>query len=104
GTDAEAVNREILAGLENGLGAIRLGVGANGVPVADLPTAVRGLLFELAPLALSAGADIAAAATALYGVLDGYSAEQLDRADIRVSLGAAPLTGAFSGDADTDLA
>jgi len=104
GADAEAVNREILAGLENGLSAVRLGVGANGVAVADLPAAVRGLLFELAPLALSAGADVAEAAATLYGVLDGYTAEQLNRADIQISLGAAPLTSAFAGAPDIDLA
>ncbi|WP_067854923.1 methylmalonyl-CoA mutase family protein [Nocardia shimofusensis] len=102
GADAEAVNREILAGLENGLSAIRLGVGANGVPVADLPTAVRGLLFELAPLALSAGVDITEAAAQLLGALDAYQVE--DRAGIEIGLGAGPLTSAFAGASDTDLA
>lgn len=102
GADAEAVNREILAGLENGLSAIRLGVGANGVPVADLPAAVRGLLFELAPLALSAGADVAEAAAQLFAVLDGYTVD--DRAGIEIALGAGPLTSSFTGAADADLA
>src|SRR5690606_21204462 len=58
----------------------------------------------LAPLALSAGADVAEAAATLYGVLDGYTAEQLNRADIQISLGAAPLTSAFAGAPDIDLA
>lgn len=102
GTDAAAVNREILAGLENGLSAIRLNVGAHGVPVADLPTALRGLLFELAPLALSARADVTEAATQLYAVLDAYDVD--DRAAVRIGLGAAPLTSAVAVAYDADLA
>ncbi|WP_051027141.1 methylmalonyl-CoA mutase family protein [Nocardia higoensis] len=102
GTDAEAVNREILAGLENGLSAIRLTVGGNGVPVADLPTALRGLLFELAPLALSARADVTEAAAQLYALLDAYTVD--DRTAIRIGLGAAPLTSAVAAAYDADLA
>ncbi|WP_280474274.1 methylmalonyl-CoA mutase family protein [Nocardia asiatica] len=93
--DAAAANREILSGLENGLSAIWLGAGERGVPVADLPAALAGLLFELAPLTLDAGGDVAAAAAQVFTVLDGYPAP--DRADIRISLGAAPLTSQFAG-------
>src|SRR6266568_2808643 len=57
GPDAAAANEEILAGLDNGLSAVWLGVGERGVPVEQLPRALNGLLFELAPLALDAGAD-----------------------------------------------
>ena len=101
GSDAAAVNEEILGALENGVGAVWLGVGERGVPVADLPRAVRGLLFELAPLTLDAGAEASAAAEQLFAVLDGY--EAAERADIRVSLGASPLTSLFNGTAHTDL-
>ncbi|WP_174186157.1 methylmalonyl-CoA mutase family protein [Nocardia barduliensis] len=93
--DAAAANWEILAGLENGLSAIWLGAGERGVPVADLPAALAGLLFELAPLTLDAGGDVADAAAQVFTVLDGYAAP--DRADIRISLGAAPLTSKFAG-------
>ncbi|WP_280493412.1 methylmalonyl-CoA mutase family protein [Nocardia asiatica] len=93
--DAAAANREILSGLENGLSAIWLGAGERGVPVADLPAALAGLLFELAPLTLDAGGDVAEAAAQVFTVLDGYPAP--DRADIRISLGAAPLTSQFAG-------
>ncbi|MGK8486231.1 methylmalonyl-CoA mutase family protein [Nocardia asiatica] len=96
--DAAAANREILSGLENGLSAIWLGAGERGVPVADLPAALAGLLFELAPLTLDAGGDVADAAAQVFTVLDGYPAP--DRADIRISLGAAPLTSQFAGLAD----
>ncbi|WP_039797891.1 methylmalonyl-CoA mutase family protein [Nocardia araoensis] len=94
-SDAAAANREILAALENGISAIWLGAGERGVPVADLPTALTGLLFELAPLTLDAGADVADAAAQVFAVLDGYTAAT--REDIRINLGAAPLTSRFAG-------
>ncbi|MEU7632524.1 methylmalonyl-CoA mutase family protein [Nocardia sp. NPDC049220] len=100
--DAAAANREILTGLENGIGAIRLGAGERGVPVADLPTALAGLLFELAPLALDAGSAVTEAADQMFTVLDGYPAPI--REDIRIALGAAPLTSRFAGIADIGLA
>ncbi|MFI2283237.1 methylmalonyl-CoA mutase family protein [Nocardia beijingensis] len=100
--DAAAANREILAGLENGISAIWLGAGERGVPVADLPTALSGLLFELAPLTLDAGEEVAAAAAQVFTALDGYTTPA--REDILVSLGAAPLTSRFAGLADTGLA
>ncbi|WP_067477208.1 methylmalonyl-CoA mutase family protein [Nocardia amamiensis] len=100
--DAAAANREILAGLENGISAIWLGVGERGVPVAELPTALAGLLFELAPLTLNAGGAADEAAEQAFAVLDGYAAPA--REDIRVALGAAPLTSRFAGLADIGLA
>ncbi|MBF6338949.1 methylmalonyl-CoA mutase [Nocardia abscessus] len=99
--DAAAANREILAGLENGISAIWLGAGERGVPVADLPAALAGLLFELAPLTLDAGGDVAGAAAQVFTVLDGYAAPE--REDIRIALGAAPLTSRFAGLADIGL-
>ncbi|MGW0052263.1 methylmalonyl-CoA mutase family protein [Nocardia nova] len=101
GTDPAAVNEEIVAALENGVSSVWLGVGENGVPVAGLADTLRGLLFELAPLSLWAGADTPAAAAQVLTLLDGY--EVADRSDIHVFLGAAPLTSRFAGVADTDL-
>lgn len=100
--DAAAANREILAALDNGISAIWLGVGERGVPVAELPSALNGLLFELAPLTLDAGGDVAAAADQVFAVLDGYAASA--REDVRVALGAAPLTSRFADLPDTGLA
>lgn len=100
--DAAAANREILAGLENGISAIWLGAGERGVPVAELPTALAGLLFELAPLTLDAGGEAAAAAARVFAVLDEYAAPE--REDIRIALGAAPLTSRFADLADIGLA
>ncbi|WP_159848919.1 methylmalonyl-CoA mutase family protein [Nocardia sp. CY41] len=100
--DAAAANREILAGLENGISAVWLGAGERGVPVADLPAALNGLLFELAPLTLDAGGDVADAAAQVFAVLDAYPAPA--REDIRIALGAAPLTSRFADLADVGLA
>ncbi|MGW5516767.1 methylmalonyl-CoA mutase family protein [Nocardia africana] len=101
GTDPAAVNEEILAALENGVSSVWLGAGEHGVPVAGLADTLRGLLFELAPLSLRAGADTPAAAAQVLSLLDGY--EVADRSDIHVFLGAAPLTSRFAGVTDTDL-
>ncbi|MEG8180011.1 methylmalonyl-CoA mutase [Nocardia terpenica] len=100
--DAAEVNRRIMAGLENGVSAIWLVVGESGVPVAELPVALRGVLFDLAPVTLEAGAQTSAAAAQLFSILDGYDAPR--RKDIRIDLGAAPLTDAFAGTAGIGLA
>ncbi|UGT43549.1 methylmalonyl-CoA mutase family protein [Nocardia yamanashiensis] len=101
GTDAETVNQEILFALENGVSAVWLSVGADAVPVADLKTAVKGMLFDLAPITLRAGDEVNEAAAQLFSVLDGYQAE--DRKAIKVSLGATPLTSLFAGSPAIDL-
>ncbi|NKY50776.1 methylmalonyl-CoA mutase family protein [Nocardia vermiculata] len=101
GADPARVNEEILAGLENGVSAVWLNVGGAEVPVAEVPTALRGLLFDLAPVTLQAGTEAAAAATQVFAVLDGYQAA--DRSDIQVFLGAAPLTSLFAGRPDIGL-
>ncbi|WP_280430770.1 methylmalonyl-CoA mutase family protein [Nocardia brasiliensis] len=101
GSDTAAVNREIMAGLESGISALWLGVGERGVAVADLPATLAGVLFDLAPLTLDAGEVTAEAAAQVFAVLDGYDAT--DRAQIRVSLGAAPLTSRFAERGDLGL-
>ncbi len=101
GSDAATVNEQILAGLDNGVSSVWLGVGERGVATKDLPRALQGLLFELAPLALDAGVDASDAAAQLFSILDGY--ETADRTDIRISLGLTPLTSAFNGTSHADL-
>ncbi|MFB7715959.1 methylmalonyl-CoA mutase family protein [Nocardia sp. NPDC056100] len=101
GSDGATVNRQILDALENGVSAVWLGVADRGVPVTELPAALNGLLFELAPLALDAGPAAAEAAAQLFSVLDGY--EVADRTGIQVSLGATPLTSLFAGSSAIDL-
>ncbi|MCX5046632.1 methylmalonyl-CoA mutase small subunit [Aldersonia sp. NBC_00410] len=100
GADAAAVNRLVLDGLDNGVGALWLATGSAGVPVADLGAALEGVLLDLAPLTLDAGADVAAAAAAIFALLDERIAAVdgvADRADVQIDLGAAPLTDRFAG-------
>jgi methylmalonyl-CoA mutase len=98
--DGATANQDILAALAAGSTSVRLVVGSAGVPVAEVATALAGVLFDLAPVALSAGPDADDAADCLFAVLDRYSCPR--REDIVVSLGAAPLTSAFAGIADRD--
>lgn len=98
--DAADVNRTVLDGLENGVSALTLAIGGADLPVAALDSALAGVLLDLAPLTLDAGADVAAAAERLYTLLDERAAAGdgvTDRAQVRVGLGASPLTDAFSG-------
>ncbi|NGP05226.1 methylmalonyl-CoA mutase small subunit [Rhodococcus sp. 14C212] len=103
GDTAGDVNERILDALENGVSALWLRVGTDGVAIADLPAALDKVLFDLAPVTLDAGADTAAAAAALYALLDART-DVADRAAVRLHLGAAPLTSAFSGRADVTVA
>ncbi|MFE3800301.1 methylmalonyl-CoA mutase family protein [Nocardia tengchongensis] len=107
GADAKAVNADILFALDNGVSAVQLGVAERGVPVEGLATTLQGLLFELAPLTLDAGPAANEAAAQLFSVLDAYAAANTktlaNREDIRVSLGATPLTSLFAGTSAIDL-
>ncbi|SIR88797.1 methylmalonyl-CoA mutase family protein [Williamsia sterculiae] len=92
--DAESVNTALLAALENGASGIWLAVGESGVDVADLSTVLNGVLFDLVPLTLDAGASGVEAADAL---LDLLPADHRQTPATTVSLGLAPLSSAFSG-------
>ncbi|MCL2535164.1 MAG: methylmalonyl-CoA mutase small subunit [Nocardiaceae bacterium] len=105
--NAAEVNRTILDGLENGVSAVRLSLGGKNLPVAALDLALTGVLLDLAPLTLDAGADTAAAVQQLFTLLDARAAAGdgvTDRAQVRVGLGASPLTDSFSGAAGVELA
>ncbi|MCX4091532.1 methylmalonyl-CoA mutase family protein [Nocardia sp. alder85J] len=101
GADAAAVNAEILSALDNGVSTVWLGAGERGVPVADIPAALRGVLFDLAPLSLDAGADAAAAAAQVFAILD--ETRVAEPADVQVALGVTPLTSRFNGTTHADL-
>ncbi len=101
-TDAAAVNRAILDGLNNGVGALWVAVGGDAPAPAELATVLDGVLLDLAPITLDA-ADTTAAAEALLAVVD--AADVTDRSAIDLRLGASPLTDAFTGaPANTDAA
>ncbi|KAA0023599.1 methylmalonyl-CoA mutase small subunit [Antrihabitans cavernicola] len=104
--DPATTNRAILDGLVNGVSAIWLGVGTNGVPVGAIGAALAEVLLDLAPLTLDAGSDAIDAAHAVFALLDERAQAGdgvTDRAKITVSLGAAPLTSAFSNAPDITL-
>lgn len=94
-SDPEAVNRSILDGLNNGVSALWLCIGESDLPVGGIQRALSGVLFDLVPIVLDAGADTVDAADTMLAALD--AAEGADRAAIDVRLGAATLTSKFSG-------
>ncbi|MEE2033006.1 methylmalonyl-CoA mutase small subunit [Rhodococcus chondri] len=102
-SDPAGLNEKILGALENGVSALWLAVGDGALAPDALPAALNGVLVDLAPLTLDAGADTVAATDILYALLDART-DIADRTAVRVGLGAAPLTGAFSGRADVTLA
>ncbi|MEV4006140.1 methylmalonyl-CoA mutase subunit beta [Actinomadura sp. NPDC049753] len=83
-----AVTREaILADLENGATSVWLRLGEGGLPVAALPEALRGVLLDLAPVVLDAGASAGEAAQAFLALV----AERGNAAEASGNLGADPL-------------
>ena len=83
-----AVTREaVLADLENGATSLWLGLGDRGLPVAGLSEALRGVLLDLAPVALDAGARTAEAAEAFLSLVT----ERGNAAEASGNLGADPL-------------
>ena len=77
-----------LGDLQGGATSLWLVLGAGGLPVADLPAALEGVYVDLAPVALDAGAETAAAADAFLGLV---RSRDLDPAEVRGSLGADPI-------------
>ncbi|MGI5414578.1 methylmalonyl-CoA mutase family protein [Actinomadura luteofluorescens] len=83
-----AVTREaILADLENGATSVWLRLGEGGLPVAALPEALRGVLLDLAPVVLDAGASAGEAVEAFLALV----AERGNAASASGNLGADPL-------------
>ncbi|MCF6526053.1 methylmalonyl-CoA mutase family protein [Streptomyces sp. JJ36] len=97
--EPERANEAVLADLENGVSSLWLAVGAHGLPVDGLETALAGVYLDLAPVVLDAGADTGPAAHELLRVLD---AREVPRHAAAGNLGADPLgllarTGEESG-------
>ncbi|WP_330237715.1 methylmalonyl-CoA mutase small subunit [Streptomyces sp. NBC_00525] len=88
-TDPVRLNEAVLTDLENGVTSLWLAVGGSGgVPVSGLERALDGVLLDLAPVVLDAGAELDAAAAELLRLhaLRGTPAGQ-----VRGSLGADPF-------------
>jgi methylmalonyl-CoA mutase len=88
------VNGTILLALTEGVSALVLRVGENGVAPADLDRLTDGVFLELVPIVLDAGADFAAAAEVVLRLVDRVDEEK--QAMLSVDLGADPLTAALS--------
>jgi methylmalonyl-CoA mutase len=86
--DPVRVNRAVLADLAGGTTSIWLVLGTGGVAVPGLAAALDGVRLDLAPIALDAGADTAAAADAL---LDLAADRDVDPAEMSGTLGADPI-------------
>ncbi|HVV22760.1 MAG TPA: methylmalonyl-CoA mutase subunit beta [Pseudonocardiaceae bacterium] len=86
--DPAEANADILTDLEHGVGSVWLVAGPGGVPVAGLGAALSGVLLDLAPVTLDAGADYAAAATALLAV---YEERGVPAAQVGGNLGVDPI-------------
>ncbi|WP_333762443.1 methylmalonyl-CoA mutase family protein [Streptomyces sp. IBSBF 2390] len=78
----------VLADLENGVTSLWLVLGEGGIPVPELGRALDGVYLDLAPVALDAGRDTAAAAEALLRL---YEERGVDPKAARGTLGADPL-------------
>ncbi|MFI5757665.1 methylmalonyl-CoA mutase family protein [Streptomyces sp. NPDC051569] len=86
--DPARTNEAVLSDLENGVTSLWLAVGAGGVPVSALATALDGVYLDLAPIALDAGEEFASAAREL---LKLYDERGVKREDARGTLGADPV-------------
>ncbi|GGJ23155.1 methylmalonyl-CoA mutase subunit beta [Streptomyces brasiliensis] len=78
----------VLTDLENGVTSLWLLVGPGGIPVSELGPALDGVLLDLAPVVLDAGAEFEAAAAELLRL---HAERGVDRKAVRGGLGADPL-------------
>lgn len=101
GQAADDGNATLLAALSEGVSALVLRVGADGVAVRDLERLLSGVFVELVPVIVSAGADFAAAAEVIRNVVSGLDGEQ--RKTLSVDLGADPLIAALDDAATASL-
>ncbi len=85
---APEVNASVLDALVDGVSAVVLRVGPEGIPATEIPRVLEGVYLELAPVQLDAGADLRAAADALLGLAAGGDQK------LAIDLGADPLSAA----------
>ncbi|MEU1282244.1 methylmalonyl-CoA mutase small subunit [Streptomyces sp. NPDC005805] len=96
--DPVRTNEAVLADLENGVTSLWLTVGAAGVPVDGLGTALDGVLLDLAPVVLDAGTEFRAAAEELLAL---YAKRGVEPGAALGNLGADPFgLAARTGDHD----
>ena len=95
GQDVQDGNAAVLAALSNGVSALVLRVGDDGVPVGDVDRLLEGVFVELVPVVVQAGGDYVAAADAVTAVVAALDEER--RAALSIDLGGDPLTATLSG-------
>lgn len=86
--EGETANKDILH-------ALRVGTTHLVIDGTDVENTLDGVLLDLAPIRLNAGARVSAAASALYSLIDSAEGEVADK--VTVDLGAAPLTASYDG-------
>lgn len=106
-TPAADLNELILEAMANGTSGLWLSVSrpGDGLGVADLATALRGVYLDLVPVTLDAGTEGIAAARELLGLKEKAQAAPVAAAPTAAtvhSFGLSPLTAAFSGRATVD--
>jgi methylmalonyl-CoA mutase len=101
GTDPAAVNESVLADLEHGVGSLWLAVGPAAVPSDGLATALSGVLLDLAPVTLDAGAGFADSAEALLAL---HEERGVPAGEVGGNLGVDPLGTAARAGTEPDLA
>ncbi|MBV9091795.1 MAG: methylmalonyl-CoA mutase small subunit [Mycobacteriaceae bacterium] len=88
-------NGAVLLALTEGVNALVLRAGADGVATDQLDRLLEGVFLELVPIVLDAGADYATAADAVLALVADFDDDK--RAMLSIDLGADPLTAALSG-------
>ncbi|BBZ28346.1 methylmalonyl-CoA mutase small subunit [Mycolicibacterium madagascariense] len=88
-------NGDVLAALSDGVSAMVLRVGADGVDVAHLDRLLEGVFLELVPVIVEAGADYVGAADALLALVSGMADDA--KPTLSIDLGADPLAAALTG-------
>ncbi|MER5767304.1 methylmalonyl-CoA mutase family protein [Streptomyces sp. NPDC001985] len=94
--DPVRTNAAVLADLENGVSSLWLSVGPRAIPVTGLATALEGVLLDLAPVVLDAGAGFEPAARELLRLLDEREVTAAAGGNLGADpLGTAARTGAY---------
>ena len=91
--DAAAANRLLIDDLQNGVSSIWLVIdpaGDHGVAPGEVGAALEGVLLDLAPVRVDAGAAFASAADAVIGVAEAADVDEPPQ--VRLSLGADPFS------------
>ncbi|MGH3559171.1 MAG: methylmalonyl-CoA mutase small subunit [Mycobacterium sp.] len=95
GSNGAEGNVAVLSALTDGVSALVLRVGQSGVSPGQLDQLLAGVYLDLAPVIVDAGADYAAAADVLLGLVAQLDAGR--REAVSIDLGADPLTAPLSG-------